>query len=217
MTDPRQAIIDTVAAWGAHNPDALIRTAERESYMTPTAIGDHKGGPQAFERTRDRIRGEGNPWSERPERCAGSFGLFQMMPAYHLRLWDPQGDPYLLFDPYVSTVIAGRLWNRGVNAGATDFVRMRLWWKYPSWVNKPVESPEYQERLASKFSVVDGVRNPPTRIFDYRPFGTGPQKDQLALLAKARGNRATTSPATSFPWLTVASIAYAIWKAHRNA
>lgn len=199
---PAQAIAATVAAWGGGDPAALIRIAERESRLTPTARGDATAAPKAYERERDVLRAAGNPWADDPSRWSHSFGLYQMMPAYHARKWSPLADPHVLFDPRIATVVAGRLWNRAIKAGADDFVRVRLFWANPSWVNIPSDDPRYQDRL-DKWSIVNGQLNPPVRYFDYSSFGTGPQEGQEQRLP---GGPALTKREAS--WLQIASLGW---------
>jgi hypothetical protein len=206
---PQEAIAATVAAWGDGNPAALIRIAERESRLTPTAKGDAGSAPESYEREQDALRKMGNPWANDASKWDHSIGLYQMMPANHARLWDPRADPDVLFDPRIATVVAARLWNRGVARGADDFVRMRLWWGAPKYLNVPSSDEQYQKRL-NKWSIVEGVLNPRTDYFDYSAFGTGPQEGQQARLPGA----AVELPAPT-NWLKIISyswLAYKLWK-----
>lgn len=206
---PQEAIEATVAAWGAGNPAALIRIAERESRLIPTARGDANDAPIAYEGQRDKLRAMGNPWADDPSRWSHSFGLYQLMPAYQARKWTPKADPHVLFDPRIATVVAARLWNKGIAAGADDFVRMRLWWANPNLVGIPSSDERYQSRL-DKWSIVDGQLNPPTSYYDYSAFGTGPQPGQESRLPGA----AAELPAPT-NWLKVISygwLAYKLWR-----
>lgn len=209
---PKEAIIATVAAWGAGDPAALIRIAERESRLNPTARGDLEAAPRAYERVRDNLQKMGNPWANDPSRWDASMGLFQMMPAYYARLWSPTADPHVLYDPRIATVIAGRLWNRAVKAGADDFVSVRLFWANPNWVRVPDDDERYISRLNDKWSIVDGEVNPSViRFRGYSAFGTGPQEDQEERLPRA------AIPDDQPNWLRIASIAllgYRLWKSY---
>jgi Transglycosylase SLT domain len=180
-----QAIRETVANWGAGDPAALVRIAQRESGLNPYAVGDKGIGGKAFAKRQDFFRREGNPFADDAPRWDGSFGLYQMMPAYFLPLWDAKADPYSLFDPFVATVVAGRLWNKATRAGADSFVRVRLFWANPSLVDSPADSEAYQKRL-DKWSTVAGRLNPPASAFDYSAFGIGPQAGQDELIEQAR-------------------------------
>lgn len=219
--DAKQAIARTVETWApGADPGALLRIAQRESAFIPTAIGDSgpgSAGERAYARMRDRLVNSGNPWAEDASRWSGSFGLYQMMPAYFIGLWDVQADPYVMFDPVIATAIAGRYWNRGVRAGATDFVRMRLFWANPSWVSKSEYDPEYKKRLSSKLSEVDGVINPPTARYRYDAFGVGPQSDQAQMAARARGGATTpTRPTSDLSLPLFALAAWSVFKAWKN-
>lgn len=205
---PEQAIAATVAAWGGGDPSALIRIAERESRLVPTARGDKDAAPRAYDRVRNDLVAAGNAWANTPGRWSHSFGLYQLMPAYYARLWDPKADPHVLFDPRVATVVAGRLWNRAVRAGATDFVRVRLFWANPSWVNIPSDDPRYMERL-DRWSIVDGQMNPRVDRFDYRAFGVGPQSGQSQRLPGT--NVASTDWPSVISW---SLLAWRLWKAY---
>lgn len=191
--DAANAIATTVQAWtGGADPMALIRIAERESALHADAVGDRKFGAQVWAKQQERLRRDGNPWADRPERWVGSTGLFQLMSPYYLRLWDPKADPHRLFDPYVATVAAARLWNRAVEAGAKNFVEVRLFWGFgPAGLKYGPESEPYRKRLKSKWSVVDGRLNPPVSMYDYSSFGTGPQAGQEQRIADIRGGKIT--------------------------
>lgn len=173
---------------------ALIRIAERESRLHADAVGDKKIGASVWEGQQDRLRADGNPWADRPDRWVGSTGLYQLMSPYYLRLWDPKADPHVLFDPYVATVTAARLWNRAVQAGAKNFVEVRLFWGYgPSGLQYGPDSEPYKKRMQSKWSVVDGRLNPPVSMYDYSAFGTGPQAGQEQRIADVRGGKVPPS------------------------
>jgi hypothetical protein len=208
------AAIVAVFCGTSADPGALIRIAQRESALKPTAWGDKKYGPGVYAKKRDDLIASGNPWATDPSRWGGSFGLFQMMPAYFLRLWDAKADPFIMFDPRVSTVIAGRLWNRAVQAGARDFVEVRIFWAFGSLQHRQ-GSEEYNKRL-DKWSVVDGVMNPPVSRFNYAGFGTGPTADQIAKVNLVRTN--STQPqvkvATSnlMPVVVIGGLAYLAYK-----
>lgn len=176
--EAERAIAETVRRWtgGRGNPAALIAIARRESGLNPRAVGDVQAAARAYERTRDRLRNEGNPWADEPGRWAGSFGLFQLMPAYWLRLSDPKADPHSLFNPEVATIVAARMWNRAVKAGARDFVGVRLYWANPSWVRFQPGDVEYDKRL-DRHAIVDGEMNPPAYAYDYSAFGVGPSEN----------------------------------------
>lgn len=181
----RDAIIATVARFApGADPAALIRIAERESRLVPTAIGDKTIAFSVYEEQRDALRKMGNPWADVPSRWEGSFGLYQLMAPYMARIWDPKGDPMLLFRPDVATVVAGRLWNRAVALGAKNFVDVRMVWAYGGkrGLEFPKDSEEYQRRLNDKWSVVDGVRNPPVSWFRYDGFGREKTPGQEAKL-----------------------------------
>lgn len=210
---PQEAILATVAAWGGRNPAALMAIAKRESAFVATARGDKEAAPRAYLRVVDTLRKMGNPWADDPSRWDASFGLYQMMPAYYARLWDPKADPHVLFDPRIATVVAARLWNKAVAAGATDFVRVRLYWANPSLINVGETSDEYQRRL-DKYSIVDGQMNPPVSRFDYSSFGVGPQPGQEERLPRTQ----IDDPGEMPPWIRFASIAllaYRLWRAYR--
>lgn len=211
---PKEAIAATVASWGGRNPAALIRIAERESRLTPTARGDAAYAPAAYERVRDDLRKMGNPWADDPSRWSHSFGLYQMMPAYYARLWSPTADPHVLFDPRIATVVAARLWNRALQKGATDFVRVRLFWANPSWVNIPSDDSRYQDRL-DKWSIVDGQLNPPVRYFDYSAFGTGPQQGQESRLPADSGLPPASGGGMGIlQMLSLGWLGFRLWKAY---
>lgn len=172
----RSAIIATVQRYApGANPAALIRIAERESGLNPQAIGDEAIAARVYEKQRERIRKDGNPWADDPSRWGGSFGLFQLMAPYMFRIWNPKADPYDLFKPEVATITAARLWNRAVKAGARDFAQVRLYWGYgPRGLEYGPGSKEYDERAANKWSLVEGIQNPPVSRYNYSAFGTGP-------------------------------------------
>lgn len=202
-----EIIASTVAAFcgSEANPDALITIANRESRLTPTAVGDRERGAKAYEREHAELVAMGNPYANDPGRWAGSFGLYQLMPAYYARLWDPKADPGVLFDPRIATVVAGRLWNRAVAKGATNFVEVRLVWAGGSIFARPGD-PEYDKRL-DKWSVVDGEMNPSVRKFAYQGFGTKMQPDQWQRL----GSHAV-SGLTLFPLLMLGALGYWAYK-----
>lgn len=220
---------ETVIAWisavvqafcGPADPGALIRIAQRESALTPDAWGDKKYGPAVYEKKRADLEASGNPWANDPSRWGGSFGLYQMMPAYFVRLWNPQSDPFILFDPRVATVCAGRLWNKAVAAGARDFVEVRIYWAFGSLQHRQ-GSEEYNKRL-DKWSEVDGVMNPPVSRFNYSGFGTGPQPDQVtrlnAITGGGGGGGGTVSKTTNIlPFVAAAGLAYWAWKRGKSA
>lgn len=208
---PKEAIISTVAAWGAGDPSALIRIAERESRLRPSVVGDVEKAGDAYDRVRDQLVQMGNPWATDRERWAGSFGLYQLMAPYAARLWSPKADPHVLFDPRVATVVAARLWNRAVRAGATDFVRVRLFWANPNWVNIPSDDDRYLSRL-DKWSIVDGQMNPRVEQFDYGHFGYGPQDGQaskLPTMPAIAGESPGLLRLISYGWL-----AWRLWRAY---
>jgi len=210
----RDYIVDTVKRWGAGDPSALIRFSERESRLTPNATGDLKKGGEAYDNAFDEIVKWGNPWAYDRYRWAGSFGLFQMMPAYHLKRWQKNADPHVLYAPRLATVIAARYWNLGVQRGARDFIDMRLWWANPNFLAYKKTNParyasERAERMNSQWSIIDGEFNPPLSRYDYSAFGTGPQPDQLEKLGKK------IEPAQS--WVPMLIVAAIVWRAYRAA
>lgn len=216
MANASPQIIETVQRWApGADPGALLRIAERESRFSPTAIGDKTIAPGVFLAQQERIRSEGNPWSETPERWGGSFGLYQMMAPYMVRIWDPKADPYLLFRPDIATVTAGRLWNRAVKLGAKDFVDVRMVWAYGGsrGLEFSKDSPEYQKRLNDKWSVVDGVRNPPVTKFNYAGFGMVPFAGQYDRLTSPI---VPVVPANDGVYILIAA-AVGLWIVHRRA
>lgn len=222
MSIPKETVIAWISAvvqafCGPTDPSALIRIAQRESALTPDAWGDKKYGPGVYQKKRDDLIASGNPWADDPSRWGGSFGLYQMMPAYFLRLWNPKSDPFVLFDPRIATVCAGRLWNRAVQAGARDFVEVRIFWAFGSLQHRQ-GSAEYNKRL-DKWSEVDGVMNPPVSHFDYSGFGTGPQADQIERLNAIGGNGGGSASKTSniLPFVAAAGLAYLAWKKGKSA
>lgn len=214
----KDAIASTVHAWGGQNPAALMRIAERESAFVPTAVGDIQPATEAYERVWQDLVKMGNPWAQDTERWYGSYGLYQLMAPYYARIWHPQADPHVLFDPHIATAVAARIWNRAVAKGAKDFMDVRMFWANPKFLGKGPGDPFYDSRLDSKFTVVEGIRNPPVNRYDYQAFGTGPQPDQEQKLAAARGG--AVAPPKGIPFSTLATLgllAWKVWKHVRSA
>jgi hypothetical protein len=207
---PQEAIDATISAWGAGNPAALRMIAFRESRFNPYARGDLDSAPLAYERVKDDLIKMRNPWARDAERWDASLGLYQTMPAYYARLWHPQADPQVLLDPRIATVVAGRIWNKAVLAGADDFVRVRLYWANPRLMKIDSDHPEYQKRL-DRFSIVDGQLNPRVSQFDYRSFGTGPQAGQDARLP---GGPAKTEEMSPLRMISLGFLLFRLWKAY---
>lgn len=167
VRDIIRATVQRYSSAGSAGAEMLIRIAERESGLTPTAVGDREIARKVWLRDQEKIRAEGNPWWADGERWAGSFGLYQLMAPYMVRYWDPRADPYVLFDPVVSTIVAMRLANRAWELGARDFVSARIIWAYgPDGLRRhPPGSEQWQRRYEDKWSVVSGERNPPLPRF----------------------------------------------------
>lgn len=191
-------ITATLSAWGAGmEPGPLMAIAHRESGFNERAIGDQNFAPKVYAAQRDRLVRDGNAWADVPDRWGGSFGLFQLMAPYHARKWSEFADPYCLFDPYIATVAAARLWNRAVQLGAKTPIDVQMVWAYGGkGLEFDHDSPEYQQRAASQRRHLRAAGYPESmatqdaRSFGYSAFGLGAQLGQGEKLEIAKGTTA---------------------------
>lgn len=188
----KQTIADTVEAFApGADPSALFSIAKRESAFNPEAMGD-----------------SGKSW-----------GLYQMRPPYYLRLWGGN-DPNVFLDPKIATVIAMRVWNKAVAAGARNPIEVRLfWWLAQSGLkNNPPGSPEYEKRRETETKRFESLGYPGSyatrdaRSFGYGPAGFGPAPNDQAILATIGG----ASSSSSFSWLRLLSLGLLVWKVLKN-
>ena len=183
-----RAIQETVN-WFAPGGDwrGLYLFAMRESGMNHYAVAQHpadaKGAERAWKaRMRDKYIAHGNPYvtSDRMHSGEGgwwnSYGLYQLMAPYHVQRWSWTASPSVLFHPVIATVIAARLWNRGVQLGARNLCDLRSFWKY----GRLGADPDYDKRCASLRARLGRMGHPqsladkPLTAFGLRAFGSGP-------------------------------------------
>lgn len=190
------------------DPRALLPSAQRESNFVhkidATHPADVEGAKKAFERNKDGLF-KNNPWVAVPSLWATSRGMFQFMPANHLHRFDPNADPRVLWHPVVNTIVAARLFNKHVQAGAKNLCDVRSGWaggtKY--WE----KDPKYAERCKSlknrlvSMGFPESLATVPTSYFKLDAFGTGPQKwdrDLVAHISRQMG-LSDMVPAASIP------------------
>lgn len=199
------AISSVVQAWTRNMGDSrpLIAIAMRESALHPEAAGDISNGTAAaaFERSQPKWVAAGNPWANDPSRWGASMGLYQMMPAYHLQRWSSSADPHVLFDPYVATVVAARLVNAAKQAGAQNWVDVRMFWAFgPKGLDIAKDDERYTSRLESETARMKSLGFPASlsttslKLAGLDAFGVGPQAGQEDVVAALRGGATTETP-----------------------
>lgn len=190
-----RAIQETVK-WFAPGGDwrGLHVFATRESAMNHNAVAQHPSDAAGAERAwkarmRDKYIANGNPYvtTDRMHSNAGgwwnSFGLYQMMAPYHVQRWSWQSPPSILFHPVIATVIAARLWNRGVQLGARNLCDLRSFWKYGRLGN----DPDYDKRCASlrerlgRMGYPQSLATKPLASFGLASFGRAPTSGQAEM------------------------------------
>ncbi len=188
----RRAIKETVN-WFSPGGDfrGLHVIATRESnlnhYVSAKSQLDRKGARRAWDkRMHARLRDHGNPYlgpEYQHEEQGGwwnSYGLFQLMAPYHVPGWSWTAPPAVLLHPIISTVVAARLWNRGVRAGAKNLCELRSFWKY----GKLGVDPTPEARCANtrqrivRMGYPASLADKPLRSFGLQGFGTGPTSGQ---------------------------------------
>lgn len=174
------------------SPGADIRglhaIATRESgmnhYVSSRGEADRKGAIRALKRNRGMFEAAGNPWLDDLSLWHKSLGLYQHMVPNHLQRWDPVAHPNALRHPVVSTVVAGRLWNRAIQLGAKNLCDLRSLWARgnlghdPDYARRCASTRKRLESLGYSASLADR----PLREFRLEGFGTRPTADQYQRL-----------------------------------
>lgn len=211
-------IVATVAAWtgGRGNPGPLLSIAARESAFNPDARGDtgaNGAAARAWERERPKFAL--SPWENDNARWQASLGLFQLMPANYLPIWDRMADPWVLLDPVIATVVAARALNRAQRFGADTVLDARMIWAFgPRGVLIPHNDARYISRLASerarlrKLNLDPALATAPLSSLGLEEFGQGPQEGQDERAASIRGVSETPRDPVS-PAILIAAIAAA--------
>lgn len=176
----------------------LHAIAARESALNHDAAArselDRQGARGAWnKRMRAALEEHGNPYlgpafqHEEKGGWFNSHGLFQLMAPYHVPKWDWQAPPGVLNNPVIATVIAARLWNRAIRAGATNLCELRSYWKYGRMGADPTPEKRCRDTMAN----VKRLGYPPTLAlepltnFGLGGFGVGPAPDDNERLADA--------------------------------
>lgn len=223
-------IANVIAIWtdGRGVPAPLISIAKRESNLKPHLVGDVTNGTAAksWARNKRRIAAAGNPWTDQDMVWAQSIGLYQMMPANVIDKWDIKADPKILFDPVLTTIVACRLFNRGVqlakkNGNPTPTaVDVRMLWAYgPKGLDIAKTDKRYLQRVTTErrrwkeLGLAGDPASIPAESFHLEAFGTGPQPNQNEISARIRSGIDTPviPSETKFPLIGFAAFLFAIW------
>lgn len=191
--DPRErarnrAIIAAVLKAKGGDGRFLQHIARRESDFNATVRhmhpADRQGSLNAWHRNRARLFSQ-NPYIEDITLWDHGKGMFSYMPAYHLQRWDPTAHPDVLFDPFVASVVAARLTNRGKKLGAKTWADIDQMWA----TGKPKRTKSWGPRRERARTRLAALGLPPDLV-DQAPnagdWGTGPQPGQLAVLDQLR-------------------------------
>jgi len=161
-----------------------VRESGLNHYVSSRGEADRKGAIKAFARNRKKFEAAGNPWLDDTAAWYKSLGLYQHMVPNHIHRWDIVAHPNVLRHPVVSTVVAGRLWNRAIERGAKNLCDMRSLWARGHLGG----DPDYDRRCEStrKRLVALGysptVARLPLSSFRLDGFGTKPSEDQYEKL-----------------------------------
>ena len=211
-------ILATVSAWtGGHgNPGPLLSIAARESGFDPDARGDTgENGAAAKAWGREKPKFHGSTWADDDGRWQASLGLYQLMPANYLPIWDRMADPFVLLDPRVATVVAARALNRARRFGAFTVLDARMIWAFgPHGVLIAHNDTRYISRLASerarmrKLGLDPALATASLDSLGLDAFGTGPQEGQEGRVESIGG--AVQPQKSGSPTLALAVLA-ALW------
>ncbi len=194
-----RAIGEAVNWWSPRGDwRGLHAIAARESGLNHAVAArselDRKGARRAWDkRMRAALEEQGNPYlgPEYQHEDAGgwfnSHGLYQLMAPYHVPKWSWQASPFILNNPVIATVIAARLWNRGIKAGARNLCELRSYWKYGRMGVDPEPEKRCQsvQRNLQKLGYSPTLAFKPLSEFGLGGFGTHPQPDDEERLADA--------------------------------
>ena len=186
-----RAIKETVNWWSPGGDwRGLHSIAKRESgmnhYIAARSQADRQGARRAWDnRMRAALEDKGNPYTgpeyQHEERGGwfNSHGLFQMMAPYHVPKWSWTAPPSVLNHPIIATVIAARLWNRGVRAGAKTLCELRSYWKYGRLGVDPTPTQRCQNTKArlEAMGYPRSMADRPLSSFKLSGFGTAPQSN----------------------------------------
>lgn len=161
-----------------------VRESALNHYIPSSHPSDREGAIKSFSRNQRKFAEAGNPWLDDTSLWYKSLGLYQHMVPNHLHRWDMVAHPNVLRHPVVSTVVAGRLWNRAIEKGAKNLCDMRSLWARGHLGG----DPDYDKRcLSTKKRLVALGYSPtmahkPLSTFRLGGFGTKPSEDQYSKL-----------------------------------